>query len=115
MLPFLIGCVAAVSSRNVSWSSLHRFGLEAELSDPERSVRVVIVGFSKFHWGRCVDTIALAMVPGGESKSLENLRQTRAADGFIVLTRRLARRMLRYETLGVQALAPMVTDGAWLW
>jgi hypothetical protein len=46
MLPFLIICVGAVSSRNVSWSSLPRLGLEAELSDPERSVRVVMVDFS---------------------------------------------------------------------
>jgi hypothetical protein len=45
MLPFLIVCVAAVSIRNVSCSSLHRVGLEAELSDPERSVRVFMVGF----------------------------------------------------------------------
>jgi hypothetical protein len=31
---------------------------------------------------------------------------------IIVLERRLAGRVLRYETSGVQALAPMVTGGA---
>jgi hypothetical protein len=33
----------------------------------------------------------------------------------MVMMRRLAGQVLRYETLGVQALAPMVADAAWLW
>jgi hypothetical protein len=37
-------------------------GLEAELSELERSERVVTVGFSKFQGWSCVDTAALAMV-----------------------------------------------------
>lgn len=34
---------------------------------------------------------------------------------IMVMMRQLAVRVLRYETVGVQAFAPMVADAAWLW
>jgi hypothetical protein len=55
---------AATSTRNVSLG-VHRLGLEAELSDPERSGRMESAGLSKDHcwrWGESMGAVGAAMV-----------------------------------------------------
>jgi hypothetical protein len=55
---------AATSTRNVSLG-VHRLGLEAELSDPERSGRMERAGLSKDHcwrWGESMGAVGAAMV-----------------------------------------------------
>lgn len=59
----LVSCDADVSIRSVSEASSRRFGLEAELSELERSVRVV--GFSKLHCESCAEMSAIL---AGESE-----------------------------------------------
>lgn len=54
------------------------------------------------------------MIFGGELQSLGNSGRVGRLLIIIALMRRLADRVLRYETLGVQALARVVTEGAWL-
>jgi hypothetical protein len=58
---------AATSTRNVSLG-VHRLGLEAELSDPERSGRMERAGLSKDHcwrWGESMGAVGAAMVRVG--------------------------------------------------
>jgi hypothetical protein len=66
MLSFLgagLACSGeAESTRSVSGVSSHRMGLDAELSEPDRSGRVSSEGFSKVHCWSCEATAMSAIV-----------------------------------------------------